>query len=285
MHKKIAKDTNIMQHANEHSLPKGIQAIHCKYGLWICKFSRASHGLPTNPAKMSMRHFDFYDLSHMFDGHGWYYSPDGKIQEVEKGDGILVTPGFKHKYGGYKEFYIEDAISFYGPVADSLVNSGIIKNGILKIGQARRLLPIIELAMDHSEDSQLKANIELQKLLLDLYFENKNTVASENPVFIRLLEEIKKTPERYWSLEIMADFCNLSVSQLKRVFNRRVGMTPKNYVDCLKMQLASEMLTEKHKTVKDIAAALGYSDPYHFSRRFKELKGCSPLKYISRFIR
>ncbi len=221
----------------------------------------------------------------MFDGRGWYSSPDGEIQEVEKGDGILVTPGFKHKYGGYEELYIEDAISFYGPVADYLFNSGIIKNGILKIGKVRRLLPIIELALDNSEDSQIKANMELQKLLADLYFENKNSGVSENPAFEQLLEEIKKFPGKYWSLEEMTDFCSLSASQLTRIFKAKTGMTSKNYIDNLRMQLASEMLAVKYRTVKEIAADLGYPDPYHFSRRFKELKGFSPLQYKEKFLR
>jgi len=268
-----------------HSLPKGIQAIHRNYGLWICKFCRENAGPPANPANIPLRHFEFYDLSHMFDGRGWYSSPDGKIQEVKKGDGILVAPGFKHKYGGYEELYIEDAISFYGPLADHLFNSGVIKNGILKIGKVRRLLPIIELALDNSEDSQIKANMELQKLLADLYFENKNAGTSENPAFEQLLGEIKKFPGKYWSLEVMTDFCSLSASQLTRMFKEKTGMTSKNYIDNLKMQLASEMLAVKYRTVKEIAAELGYEDPYHFSRRFKELKGFSPQKYKESFLR
>jgi len=52
-------------------------------------------------------------------------------------------------------------------------------------------------------------------------------------------------------------------------------MTSKNYIDSLKMQLASEMLAVKNKTVKEIAGELGYTDPYYFSRRFKELTGFS----------
>lgn len=284
MDKIVTNNANI-DHRPKHSLPKGIRLIHRKYGLWICKFCRESVSGPYNPETTFFRHFEFYDLSHMFDGQGWYSSSDGKIQEVKKGEGILVTPGFKHKYGGYNERYMEDAISFCGPVADHLFNSGIIKNGILKIGKARRLLPIIELALDSSEDSQIKANMELQKLLVDLHFENKSTGTSENPAFEQLIEEIKKFPGKYWTSDLMTDFCNLSISQLNRMFKKKTGMTSKNYIDNLKMQLASEMLAGNARTVKEIAEELGYPDPYHFSRRFKELKGFSPQKYKEMFLR
>jgi AraC-like DNA-binding protein len=284
MDKIVINNANI-DYRQVHLLPKGIRSIHRKYGLWICKFCRGHSYGPHRPDGIPFRYFEFYDLSHMFDGDGWYVVADGKIREVEKGSGILVTPGFKHKYSGNRKPYIEDAISFYGPLADYLFNCGIIKNGIVKIGTGRRLLSIIELALDNAKDSQIKANLELQKLLIDLYFENKSSLISENPAFMQLIEEIKKSPEKYWNLEAMADFCGLSISQLNRIFQKETGMTSKNYIDNFKMQLASEMLAKNTMTVKDIATKLGYSDPYHFSRRFKEIKGFSPQKYKDRFLK
>lgn len=54
----------------------------------------------------------------------------------------------------------------------------------------------------------------------------------------------------------MTDFCNLSASRLTRIFREQTGMTSKNYIDSLKMQLASEMLAVKNKTVKEISGIL-----------------------------
>ena len=281
---KIAINNATIEHSSSNSLPKGIRPVHRKYGLWICKFCRESSGKPISPDALKLRQFGFYDLSHMYDGHGWYTEADGSIREVTKGEGILVSPGFRHKYGGLNANYVEDAISFWGPVADHLFSAGVIKNGILKIGRARRLLPIIELALDTSWDSQIKANMELQKLLSDLYFENKSKSEEENPEFTRLLDEIRKAPQRYWGLDQMSDFCGLSASQLNRIFRKQTGMTSKNYIDSVRMQLASEMLSENPRTIREIADRLGYPDPYHFSRRFKELKGYSPQKYREIFL-
>ena len=268
-----------------HRLPKGIRDVHRRYGLWICKFLRGFTAQPMLPESMPLRRFEFYDLSHMFDGRGWFCAGDGKMKEVEKGDGILVAPGFQHKYGGLNEPYVEDAISFCGPLADCLFEAGIIKNGVFRIGKARRLLSVIELALDHSDNAQIMANIELQKLLMDLYFENKNMVQKKDSVFEQLLEEIRKAPEKYWSLDVMTEFCNISISQLNRLFKKETGMTAKNYIDNIRMDIATEMLASSSTTVRQIAMELGYSDPYHFSRRFKELKGYAPMQYKELFLR
>ncbi len=268
-----------------HPLPKGIRDVHRRYGLWICKFLRGYTAQPMPLESMPLRRFEFYDLSHMFDGRGWFCAGDGKVQEVEKGDGILVAPGFHHKYGGLNAPYVEDAISFCGPLADYLFEAGIIKNGVFRIGKARRLLSVIELALDHSDNAQIMANIELQRLLMDLYFENKNTVQKKDSVFEQLLEEIRKSPEKYWSLDVMTEFCNISVSQLNRLFKQETGLTAKNYIDSIRMDIATEMLASSSTTVRQIAKELGYPDPYHFSRRFKELKGYAPMRYKELFLR
>jgi len=270
----------ILDTQEKHLIPKGIRPIHQKYGLWICKFCRGQTAKPVQAGELCFRHFEFYDISHMFDGRGWYCASNGSIRKVEKGDGILVTPGSRHKYGGDREPYIEDSISFYGPVADQLFNAGIISNGILKIGKARRLLPIIELAQDSSDAAQVKANLALQTLLVELHFENKKSNNfSFDSALEQLLEEIKKSPQKWWDINSMAEFCNISPSQFKRLFRKKTNMSPKGYLDNFKMQMAAEMLSDRSAPIKNIAAALGYLDQYHFSRRFKQLTGHTPTDY------
>jgi AraC-like DNA-binding protein len=222
----------------------------------------------------------------MIDGDGWYCSRDEKITEVAPGSGILVSPGYLQKYGGLNKNYTEDAISFCGPIADYMFNAGIIKNGILKMGNARSLLSIIELASDNTEDSQLKANIALQNLLIELFFENKKQISdSKDVIFEQLINEIRKKPEKWWTIESMAEYCNLSKTQFNRIFKIKSGMTPKNYIDNLKMNIAAEKLSSSDKTIRKISEELGYVDQFHFSRRFKQLKEYSPQTYRDLFSR
>lgn len=264
-----------------------MNAVSRKYGLWICKFARNSRSPARVFENRQFRCFDFYDLSHMFKGHGWYLSADSdKVVEVNPGEGIMVAPGFLHNYGGWDSDYVEDAISFCGPVADYLFDCGIIRNGVLQIGENRRLLQIIELVLKNSHDSMIKANMALQALLGDLYFENKNSSRSaSDKLFERLFAEIRKAPDRWWSIAEMAEFCNLSVTHFKRIFKAKTGSTAKQYVDNFKLQIAMEKLRSPLSSIKQISEGLGYSDQFHFSRRFKQLSGLSPEKFREQHIK
>jgi transcriptional regulator GlxA family with amidase domain len=45
------------------------------------------------------------------------------------------------------------------------------------------------------------------------------------------------------------------------------------------MQRASQLLDFTNQSIKEIAFALGFDDPYYFSKRFRTIIGVSPKKY------
>ncbi|MEP3046116.1 MAG: helix-turn-helix transcriptional regulator [Roseibium sp.] len=64
----------------------------------------------------------------------------------------------------------------------------------------------------------------------------------------------------------------------RRAFRERMGMTPQKYLELKRMEYAVHRLG-LGQTVKETAAELGYSDPYFFSRMFKQYIGASPSSY------
>ena len=190
------------------------------------------------------------------------------------------SPGTVNRYGGCNDnYFFEDSVNFCGPVADMFMRSGIISNGLFPGGQIRKLRLVIDYFSDPAVDSQIRANIELQKFLIDLYFNKANRKKSSYPLMDELLLVIKENPRRWWRVEDMAEMCNLSIDQMRRIFFERTGLTPKMYVDKIKLTAAAELLLEKNCTVSEAASRFGYKDPFHFSRRFKEIMGLSPSQY------
>lgn len=259
-----------------HQVQGRCKPIHTDYGLWIHKTLRHMKSKVRKKFKPRLLN-SFFSLSQQVAGNGTYYGSDGETQTIPHGGGVMICPGFVHDYPGIGETFVEDSICFCGPVADHLWECGILSNGILEIGQDRRLLPIIDMAMDPSVDSQIQANLALQNLLVHLYLENRSAkTRSASTRIDPLIAAIRRTPERWWTVENMAEFCNLSESRFRVVFKKATGMSPKHYLDQFKISLAAEQLLTTQHPISDIAEWLGYTDVFHFSRRFKSIIGCSP---------
>lgn len=66
--------------------------------------------------------------------------------------------------------------------------------------------------------------------------------------------------------------------QLQRRFQTEIGISPKSYFRVVRLYKAHQMGLENRYNFSDIAYFLGYSDPAHFSRDFKEYFGKSPAE-------
>ncbi|SNT30853.1 helix-turn-helix domain-containing protein [Tropicimonas sediminicola] len=64
----------------------------------------------------------------------------------------------------------------------------------------------------------------------------------------------------------------------RRAFRERIGQTPQKFRELKRMEFAANRLG-MGLTVKAVAAELGYTDPYFFSRMFKRHLGVSPSTY------
>ena len=253
--------------------------INRQYGLWLFRGGSSLLSPEDSYQRSTVRIFEFYSISHLFRGHGKLWLENGFEAEMRAGDSVIITPGTRNIYGGFHDVYEEDTINFLGPVADMLMRAGVISNGIFPFGNVRRLLPVMELLRDPAANSQIQANIEFQKLLVDLYLAKSSRREEDYPLLERLLIELKENPRRWWTVREMAEMCNLSDDQLRRIFLRRTGVAPKLYADRLKLNQAASLLTDSEKSVAEIAAEFGYMDQYHFSRRFKAVMGMSPTRY------
>lgn len=82
-----------------------------------------------------------------------------------------------------------------------------------------------------------------------------------------------------WCMSDLADHCHISVPRLASLFRQQLGVAPMQWRDQLRMQDACRQLRDSRKQVADISRAVGYDDPQHFSRRFRQLVGGSPRHY------
>ena len=252
------------------------------YGLWALTMFAYSPEIELSRKSFfelcPKRSFSFYVLAHMHGGYGHLWLP-GFESDLKPGDLILLTPHTLNRFGGYKnKRFLEDNITFFGPVADMMAKAGVIRSGLYHIGQVRVLRVIQEYLKDPSIDNQIRGLLELQNFLVKLYLENAVTPPL-HPMFEQMLASIRENPEKWWTVRELAEMCKCTPDHLRRLFLANTGTAPKLYIDRLKLTQAADMLLNTDMGICEIARTFGYMDPYHFSRRFKEILGVSPRSY------
>jgi len=94
--------------------------------------------------------------------------------------------------------------------------------------------------------------------------------------FRRCKEIIDVEARELNSLAEVARRAGIEASSVCRLFRRFQGTSPHAYLLRRKMTLAAEYLLESGALVKEAARHVGFSDPFHFSRCFKEIHGVPP---------
>ncbi|AZN43908.1 helix-turn-helix transcriptional regulator [Paenibacillus albus] len=76
--------------------------------------------------------------------------------------------------------------------------------------------------------------------------------------------------------KVLAERYNLSSGFFAVQFRKQIGVSPIDYLLRFRIRRATELLLTKRYSVRDAAKAVGYSDPYYFSRMFKKHIGVAP---------
>jgi AraC family transcriptional regulator, arabinose operon regulatory protein len=93
-----------------------------------------------------------------------------------------------------------------------------------------------------------------------------------------VLEHLEETI----TVEELASVAHVSPRQLTRLCRSAWGVSPMRYVIGQRLARACSLLTETALPVGRVAEASGFSDPYHFSRLFREHMGEPPRAYRKR---
>lgn len=148
-----------------------------------------------------------------------------------------------------------------------------------------RFVPAWEEMYNALKDGYTPANISHANLCLyrfiSLYmFPGVKTTHFEgdDPV-AESIQYLKHHIDRMLTVEEMADRSCYSASHFSTLFKNRTGRSPLEYFIQLKIHYACQLLDQSNLRIKEIAAKVGYDDPYYFSRLFCRLMGVSPQKY------
>ncbi len=173
---------------------------------------------------------------------------------------------------------------------------------------ARARRRVLEAGVRPNRSVQLAMFTEVQRLLEDLIREGRHHRATAGAIcsaivevlllkieelvsmterkgpageetFLRCKGAIEAQAARLATLADITRAVGVEASRLCRLFRRYQGVSPYQYLLHRKMAMAAERLMEPTMLVKEAAAHVGFSDPYHFSRCFKKVHRVAPKEF------
>jgi AraC-like DNA-binding protein len=123
----------------------------------------------------------------------------------------------------------------------------------------------------------------IRRYLEDLPAEQAGWLAGLRDPFVgKALSLMHATPQRAWTIEILAKDVGLSRSVLAERFADLIGMPPMHYLAKWRMQIAAGLLSGGKINVATVAAEVGYASEAAFSRAFKKMVGVPPSDWRRR---
>lgn len=229
-------------------------------------------------------------LIYCLSGAGWF-SVLGKRYPVKPNQFFILPPRIGHKYGADpRDPWTIHWVHFTGELAADYFYHLIGKNSF----EPRTVIPSEErnqlferiiryVSMIKNPDAVTYANNCLYSYLSSF----KNSIFTSpdhetNDIVESCIKLMRENIDKNLNLFEIAQMMDVSISYLSSLFKEKVHDSPYNYYIFLKTQRACYLLWNTTLNVKAIAAQLGYDDPYHFSRLFKNVMGLSPRQFRNR---
>lgn len=93
---------------------------------------------------------------------------------------------------------------------------------------------------------------------------------------------IDKIPDCSFDISKAVEETGYNPNYFRKIFRDMLNTTPVEYFNRLRIEHAKRQLKQYGtiRSIKEISARCGFSDPYYFSRKFKQLTGMSPRDFL-----
>ncbi|OHX64602.1 helix-turn-helix domain-containing protein [Flammeovirga pacifica] len=105
------------------------------------------------------------------------------------------------------------------------------------------------------------------------------TLSVDTQLMLRIRDYLIEQIDKKISIEEVCEHFGVSPQKLRNHFRSAFGFPPHQFVQHYRIIHAKKMLADPQYSLTDIAYALGYANPNHFSKSFKKDVGISPKKY------
>ena len=117
----------------------------------------------------------------------------------------------------------------------------------------------------------------LQKMVILVFEKIEKEGGSRGEEFFSYIHTNYK--EENISLDVMADYFNISPNYLSKIFKEETGVSFTDYLASYRIKKSKELLLNTNMSIGDIATAVGIANRVTFNRLFNKIEGIAPSQY------
>ncbi len=108
-------------------------------------------------------------------------------------------------------------------------------------------------------------------------------MAIDDPEVAKAMSFIYQSPAKLMQVVDVVEQTGLSQTMLQKKFKKAVGCTISHEIKRVCANKIADMLLNSNMTISEIALLIGFSDPDHISRYFRQVKGITPSAYRKKY--
>ncbi|MEK3722564.1 AraC family transcriptional regulator [Paenibacillus sp. FSL H8-0034] len=219
---------------------------------------------------------------------------DGDSISMSRGTCLVLSPGVLLEAGTEEireiQIYLITFHVYDASEPTRLQHGELPCRQVVSVPSCSRLEEIARNMIRHRQREnawdRLKANIWFQELLLDIVqqgFLGSQPEAQE--AISRTMAYMERNYREGITRETLAQIAGMNAEYYSRLFKKRNGQSPVDYLTEIRMKHAKRMLVLSNTSIREVAQSVGFNDEFYFSRKFKQNAGSAPTVYVKNYSR
>lgn len=202
---------------------------------------------------------------------------DRKKISAERGTLVYMRPERNFSYGSRGETWRFWWFEFFGEVPIPLNQPQLFP-------PSQFPLMLMSQCLQYAKSGNWKLSVSLLyalSLVVKHYCEEESEHVYDDRL-VKMLDSYIRENYPEVTVEELCRIFSIREKTLCRLWKEIFGVSPKRYILNVKLERGEALLLKSDLTVGSIAAQCGFSNPYHFSRAFREKYGIPPLAHRKR---